>query len=457
MAIKDEERQQKERLAAKIMSYVQDQLVIHMPFFNRAILRMPVEFYEKTDPGYEGSEGVGSDGKLIFANADEVIQLYRTNRAGLLRLYMHMIFHCIFCHPFQYDKMSFQLWDFVTDVAVENTILELKWNDWRLPQDVERSMFIQRMRKKVKPLTAENLYHYYFKHKEEGEADIEKAELFKEDVHAFWVSFYSLVGKQLNVNDGSFDISSNKEMQEWKQVSNAIQLDVEAFSKYQDTMPGSAIENIKQIFREKKSYRDFLKKFVTTREEMQVNQEEFDYIYYTYGLDLYGDLPLIEPLEYQEMNKIREFVIAIDTSGSCQGHVVQSFLNKTYTILKDCDSFFSRMNVRIMQCDCEVHSDICITSDREFEEYIRRMQIQGYGGTDFRPVFSRVNELIRKKEIGKLQGLIYFTDGLGTYPGAMPEYPPAFLILEDENEKPKVPAWAMKLILNEEELMQPGA
>ena len=34
-------------------------------------------------------------------------------------------------------------------------------------------------------------------------------------------------------------------------------------------------------------------------------------------MEQYGNLPLIEPLEYKEVNRLEELVIAIDTSGSC--------------------------------------------------------------------------------------------------------------------------------------------
>ena len=61
---------------------------------------------------------------------------------------------------------------------------------------------------------------------------------------------------------------------------------------------------------------------------IKVNPDEYDYIYYTYGMQLYKNMPLIEPLEYQDMNKIHDFVIAIDTSGSCQGRIVRSFLTE---------------------------------------------------------------------------------------------------------------------------------
>ena len=61
-------------------------------------------------------------------------------------------------------------------------------------------------------------------------------------------------------------------------------------------------------------------------ESVQMNDDEFDYIYYTYGLERYGNMPLVEPLEYKDSKKVREFVIAIDTSASCRGALVKSFL-----------------------------------------------------------------------------------------------------------------------------------
>jgi predicted metal-dependent peptidase len=52
-------------------------------------------------------------------------------------------------------------------------------------------------------------------------------------------------------------------------------------------------------------------------------------------------MPLIEPLEYKEVRRIKDFVIAIDTSGSVSGEEVQTFLQKTYNILLQENSFFS--------------------------------------------------------------------------------------------------------------------
>lgn len=62
-------------------------------------------------------------------------------------------------------------------------------------------------------------------------------------------------------------------------------------------------------------------------------------------LKLFKNIPLIEPLEYKEEKRIRDFVVAIDTSGSTSGETVQKFLNKTYNILKNSESYFSKVNI----------------------------------------------------------------------------------------------------------------
>ena len=185
---------------------------------------------------------------------------------------------------------------------------------------------------------------------------------------------------------------------------------------------------------------------------MKVNDDEFDYIFYSYGLKLFDNMPLIEPLEYKEAKRIKEFVIAIDTSGSVEGELVQLFLQKTYNILMQEESFFTKINVHIIQCDADVQEDAKITSQKEFDEYIKTMKLRGFGGTDFRPVFGYVDILIRNHEFVNLKGMIYFTDGYGVFPEHKPDYQTAFIFIDDEYNNPIVPPWAIKLILQREEI-----
>ena len=185
---------------------------------------------------------------------------------------------------------------------------------------------------------------------------------------------------------------------------------------------------------------------------MKINPDEFDYIFYTYGLQLYRKMPLIEPLEYREIKRIREFVIAIDTSGSVQGDLVQEFVKKTYNVLKSTESFFTRINLHIIQCDAEIQEDVKITSQEEFDKYLKNMRLRGMGGTDFRPVFRRVDEMVKNYEFNNLKGLIYFTDGYGTFPERRPDYNAAFVFIDDAYNNLEVPPWAIKLVLQKEEI-----
>ena len=163
-------------------------------------------------------------------------------------------------------------------------------------------------------------------------------------------------------------------------------------------------------------------------------------------------MPLIEPLEYKEQKRIKEFVIAIDTSGSVVGEEVQEFVQKTYNILKSTESFFEKINLHIIQCDAVIQEVAKITNQSEFDEYIEKMKIRGLGGTDFRPVFKYVNELILKKEFTNLKGLVYFTDGYGIFPEQKPSYETVFVFVNEEYENPEVPPWAIKLVLSKEEI-----
>ena len=125
-------------------------------------------------------------------------------------------------------------------------------------------------------------------------------------------------------------------------------------------------------------------------------------------------------------------------------------------MLKQNDSYFRRVNVHIIQCDEKVHSDVKITSEKELKKYMDQFELYGEGGTDFRPAFAYVDELLGRGEFDDLKGLIYFTDGYGIYPSRMPPYKTAFVFLEEDYRDVDVPAWAIRLVLREDELESAG-
>jgi predicted metal-dependent peptidase len=232
-----------------------------------------------------------------------------------------------------------------------------------------------------------------------------------------------------------------------------MQVDIETFGKQRGDIAGGLIQNLKEVNREKYDYTSFLKKFAVMGETMKINDDEFDYIFYTYGLKLYDKMPLIEPLEYKEVKRIKEFVIAIDTSGSTSGELVQKFVQKTYNILKSIESFFSKINLHIIQCDADIQDVSIIKNLEELEEYMNNLVLHGFGGTNFIPVFQYVDEIFSSSKQNEINGLIYFTDGEGVYPKQMPKFKSVFLINDSCFDKSKMPLWATPLFLDSEDLL----
>lgn len=242
--------------------------------------------------------------------------------------------------------------------------------------------------------------------------------------------------------------------QEWRDIAERIQMDLETFSNSYGEGAGEMQQQLRQINKETYYYADFLKHFAVLGENIEINDDEFDYIFYTYGMKLYDRMPLVEPLEYKEVKKIREFVIAIDTSESVSGEIVQKFVTKTWNILKQTENFFRKINIHIIQCGARVEEDVRISSQEEFDEYIRHMVLKGFGGTDFRPVFTKIEELKRQHEFVNLKGMIYFTDGYGAFPNQAPSFDAAFVFLDQGYDLPQVPPWVIRMLMTEDEIRE---
>lgn len=221
-------------------------------------------------------------------------------------------------------------------------------------------------------------------------------------------------------------------------------------------LPGNRFE--KALLREKGRHdlRRYLKRFADTGEEKALDTDSFDYIPYTYGMEHYGSMPFIEPLEYRESSKVREMAVAIDTSGSCSVEIISFFLSEIEHMLMDSDSFFDRMNIHMIQCDARVRDHTVIRSREEWKRYRKDLTLKGRGGTDFRPVFDLLSELYpASRDISSpvngrrhvLKGVLYFTDGKGIYPEKEPPWDTAFVLPGPGGLKAGAPSWARLLVL----------
>ena len=460
-----------EALGKQILCASRDELYLGMRFLDVALSSLDYQMNLEVSP-------FGTDGAVIYFQPQQLGGMYRQNRVLVNRGYLHMIYHCIFRHMWKaYPEVQIEkktglvkaepggtiqgdgesvkveqgktvqgaaarLWNLSCDIAVEHLIDGNFHRSVRFSRSLLRRETYRKLEVEEKLLNAERIFKMLQKWNL-GETELEKLEVeFYVDDHRYWEN-------QQPEQKKNPDSQLNRK---WQEINEKMETDLETFSKEASEKNGDLLGQMKVENREKHDYRTFLRKFAVLREEMGVDVDTFDYTFYSYGLSLYGNMPLIEPQETKEVKKVQEFVVVVDTSMSCSGELVKKFLQETYLILYENESFFRKVNVHIIQCDEQVQSDVKITNEKELKAYMESLTLYGEGGTDFRPAFAYVDELVRQGEFEDLRGLIYFTDGYGIFPGKMPAYKTAFVFLEEDYRDTDVPAWAIKLVLEEEGL-----
>lgn len=447
----DNERQKKtEKIAAEILQMSKNKLLVNLRFMDMALNQFRIF------PKPEATPFTASDGNVYLYDPEHILKAYMLDENLPIRNFLHTVLHCVFKHFFVGTLVDQKMWDLACDIAVESTINDLELNYLNISKAKEQIQFFNLFKKKVQTITAEKIYSYFLDEKLSGDLVERLSLLFKGDDHVLWY-LTEEQKKKLGLSVGPADhaVLLGERMLfllNWTDIALRMQTELEMFVKIRGTEAGLLTQNLREVNRERYDYTEFLKKFAVRGEVMKLDPDEFDYNFYTYGLQLYGNMPLIEPLEYREVKRIREFVIAIDTSGSTSGELVQTFVQKTYNILKSTESFFTRINLHIIQCDTVIQEDVKITTQAEFDDYLKRMKLHGLGGTDFRPVFGYVNAMVDNGEFENLKGLIYFTDGYGVFPQKKPPYDTAFVFIEESYNNYDVPSWAMKLVLREEEI-----
>jgi len=120
-----------------------------------------------------------------------------------------------------------------------------------------------------------------------------------------------------------------------------------------------------------------------------------------------------------------KIVIAIDTSGSVVGQIVQDFMSELDAILRS----FGAFEITIIQVDLAITDVSTYTHEQPFDA--RDMGLKGGGGTDLNPPFQWVAENLTEPP----KALLYMTDGHGPAPFDQPNYP-VLWILNDYGVKP---------------------
>lgn len=424
-----------EDMTMRILDQVRQELYLDLRFFDAALSGLkPV--------CQEGLDTMVTDGEWLRVTPAQVIRVYRNNPLYMNRACLHSVLHCVFSHLWICGRRQPRLWNVACDMAVEYAIDGLNRHSVGRPLSLIRQQTYEVFDSFQEGISAAVVYRWLAGFTEERQRML--AREFYVDDHRFWRTD----------GQGTQTDEDRVRQKKWNRIARQMQLARDR--KGDDPREGEELLAAQlRAQRSRRDYREFLRKFAVLQEELHCDPEEFDLTYYIYGLKMYGNMPLIEPVESREVMRIREFVIVVDTSYSTSGDLVRRFLKETLGILSQKDSYVRRSKIRVIQCDDQVRTDTVIRSEEELRRFLRRSDqeftLAGGGGTDFRPAFAYVDELRKSGEMRDVAGLLYFTDGKGIYPARRPDYKCAFLFLTDYDEM-AVPPWAMRFRLEPEEL-----
>ena len=419
-------------IGREILFAARNELYLNLPYLDVALCALAFQ------PGGEVTLSLATDGETLYYDGAWLSDRYLRSRVLTNRAYLHVILHCMLRHLGKKQGKAPELWDLACDAAVESILDELNYpclNEGTVPM---KQKFWGECRREMKVLTAEGIYRHLLRRNLPPYELAQLQRVFLVDDHGLWAPEDQQDQKQQSRQD-----------QKWQDLSEKTQTGLETVMSQQGAGGETVLEQVRVANREDVDYRAFLRRFAVPREVMAVDGDAFDYIFYTYGLQLYGNMPLVEPPETKEEKRIEDFVIAVDTSMSTSGELVRQFLACTYAILRSTETFTRKVNIRILQCDDQVRADTVIHDLEELKTYMENFQLAGGSATDFRPVFAYVAQLQAQGEFTNLRGLVYFTDGMGIYPKKRPPYDTAFVLLEEPPLSVQMPPWAIRLVLTE--------
>ena len=385
-------------------------------------------------PGDDITVSAATDGETLYYNASFLASGFLKSERFSPRLNLHMVLHCMFRHLAKRRGRDAELWDLACDTAVESVIDSLHYPCLTQRPTPAKELFLSECRREMKVLSAEGIYRKLLRDRPPAYRIAVLQRLFVMDDHSLW----DLEEKQDRER-------SERQDRQWQDAASRSQTAMDSLLSERGEGGENVMEQLSIAARDDVDYRKFLRRFAVPREILRADTDAFDYIYYTYGLQHYGNMPLIEPLETREEKRIEDFVIAIDTSMSTSGTLVREFLASTYAILRSADTFTRKLNIHLLQCDDQIRSDQKITSLDELRHYMEALTLSGGSATDFRPVFEHVDQLVASGSFTNLRGLLYFTDGMGIYPTKRPDYETAFILLEEPPLSVKMPPWAIRI------------
>ena len=424
---------------------------------------LKIEFIESVTNSSMNSSIFYTDGYIIYINKKKLLLELENNNNNIIYEFSHTLFHFLLHHAiYDINSCNEEQKSIISDIYVEYILYKYKINNSSREFNKQKIEYLNKINelyllKNRKTISKENQLYIDYNFIYEYIKNIKKQELeyissiFKVDEHCYWKTDLSNSNNKI-YNNNLMNLLEDSEIKNKEDLCKNLSIISELFSNYllfnkkncnensnnsdeisgyNNTTNKYYENNEKNINNElidsilyekinikrnnKKSYRDLLNHFIIKKEICKIDLDSFDNNYYTLGMQLYDNMPLIDPIETRYTKSLDTFFIAIDTSGSVRGDKVREFIYNICSMLFEIHKNIIFDQICIIQCDCKVQKVNFIKLKKDLINLINNFFVFGYGTTSYLPVFNFIDNFKIKNCHSKIRGLIYYTDGLGTF------------------------------------------
>ena len=250
-------------ICGQILADTRRELYLHLPYMDMAL---SVLYPEQTG----ATQTLGSDGFHLYYHPDFLIRMYKRGKIAVNRGLLHVILHCLLGHLDKAAGKDERLWDIACDVVVEQILDEMPLRCLRIPPNAEKKNWYYRLKQEFSVFTAERVYRYLQETTLTERTWQQLMAAFLVDDHQFWYQEQEPRAQQTR-------------QQRWEDIRNRMQTEMETFGREADDHSESLREAVRVRNRRRYDYRSFLKRFAVLKEEVQVDPDNFDTIFYTGG------------------------------------------------------------------------------------------------------------------------------------------------------------------------------
>lgn len=336
------------------------------------LLRYPFFGYLVTnleDKMASGLHTAGTDGQSVYWS-EEFLQKLASR--DVVFVMAHEALHCALQHLWRRGERDPRRWNIACDSVVNDMLLEAGL-DSSLP-----------MIRGANGRSAEDLYEHA---DELIRANVQRGLV---DDHGAWVE----VGKPGDP--------------EWRGLSDAWRAALQQAKSF-GNVPAGMVRHIDAVLDPKRDWRDLLREGLFSPEDYRWKPTD----------RRFPDVLL--PTLAGEVHRV---VIAIDTSGSIHGEKLKHFWTELVAILRN-----NRCEARVLTCDADIQDE---WDEAQFDPTSVPV-LRGGGGTNFAPVFDRVERYIATG--WQPEALVYLTDLDGAFPQRPPEVRTLWVVGKDDAKK----------------------